>query len=199
MLQGSFLTNMEAAGFAAASFQYVLCTHLHGDHVGWTTRWVDGQWAPTFPNARYLIARQEFTYWQAHRAEQQYGDYMADSVLPVREAGLVDLVASDHQLCDEVWLEPTPGHSPGHISVRIASQGHSALITGDFMHHPCQMARPHWCSTADYDQHAAEETRRRELAQLATEETLVIGTHFPGPSAGRVKRDGDVWWLDTAM
>ena len=151
MLQGPFFKNMEAAGFAASSFQYVLCTHLHVDHVGWNTRWVDGQWAPTFPNARYLIARQEFAYWHAHRSEQQYGDYMADSVLPVLAAGLVDLVESDHQLCDEVWLEPTPGHSPGHVSVRIASQGQSALITGDFMHHPCQMARPHWCSTADYD------------------------------------------------
>jgi glyoxylase-like metal-dependent hydrolase (beta-lactamase superfamily II) len=194
MRHGAFLTNMAAAGFAASSFQSVLCTHLHVDHVGWNTRWVDGKWKPTFPHARSLMARQEFEYWNAHRSAQQYGDYMADSVPPVREAGLVNLVASDHQVCDEVWLEPTPGH----VSVRIASQGHSALMTGDFMHHPCQMVRPHWCSTADYDSHAAEETRRWTLAQLATEETLVIGTHFAGPSAGRVKRDGAVWWLDTA-
>jgi glyoxylase-like metal-dependent hydrolase (beta-lactamase superfamily II) len=184
MLSGPFLGELEAARFPASSFDYVLCTHLHVDHVGWNTVLVSGNWAPTFKNARYLIA------W--HRKKQQFGDYMADSVDPVFAACLLNRVETDHKLCDEVWLEPTPGHTPGHVSVRIASKGQQALITGDFIHSPCQMARPHWGTTADSDQRAAESTRRRMLAQLATGSTLVIGTHFPGPTAGHVIRDGEV-------
>jgi glyoxylase-like metal-dependent hydrolase (beta-lactamase superfamily II) len=164
-----------------------------------TFLWDGAQWHPTFPHARYLFAEPEFRYWQARRDAQQYGDYFGDSVQPVCDAGLVDLVETTHRLCPEVWLEPTPGHSPGHVSVRIASRGEQALITGDFIHHPCQMARPQWCTTADYDQAAAEHTRRQMLAQLADEGMLVIGTHFAGPSAGRVVQDGDVWRLETEV
>jgi glyoxylase-like metal-dependent hydrolase (beta-lactamase superfamily II) len=197
MLSGPFLHDLDAAGFPVDGFDYVMCTHLHVDHVGWNTVLVDGTWEPTFKKARYLMATTEYAYWCQNRDEQQFGDYFGDSVKPVFDAGLVELVAANHRVCDEVWLEPTPGHSPGHVSVRIASRGEQALITGDFMHHPCQMARPHWCSTADYDQRAAEATRRRMLAQLADEPTLVIGTHFAGVTAGRVVRDGAVWCLNT--
>ena len=199
MLCGSFLRDLEAAGFPASSFDYVLCTHLHVDHVGWNTLFVDGKWEPTFKNARYLVAGGEYDYWCWHREKQQFGDYMGDSVDPVFAAGLVDMIEADHKLCDEVWLEPTPGHTPGHVSVRIASKGEQALITGDFIHSPCQMARPHWGTTADFDQKAAESTRRRMLAQLATESTVVIGTHFAGPTAGRVIRDGEVWRFETGV
>ncbi len=199
MLSGPFLRDLESAGFPASGFDYVLCTHLHLDHVGWNTVLVDGKWNPTFENARYLIAASEYEYWSREREKQQFGDYMSDSVDPVFSAGLVDLIETDHKLCDEVWLEPTHGHTPGHVSVRIDSKGEQALITGDFIHHPCQMARPHWCTTADFDQNATEATRRRMLAQLATEPTLVIGTHFAGPTAGHVVRDGEVWRFDTGV
>ena len=198
MLSGPFLLDLEAAGYSASSFDYVMCTHLHLDHVGWNTVLVDSKWEPTFKNARYLIAASEYEYWSQEREKQQFGDYMRDSVDPVFADGLVDLIQTDHKLCDEVWLEPTHGHTPGHVSMRIASKGEQALITGDFIHHPCQMARPHWCTTADFDKKAVESTRRRMLAQLATEPTLVIGTHFAGPTAGRVVRDGEVWRFDTA-
>jgi glyoxylase-like metal-dependent hydrolase (beta-lactamase superfamily II) len=160
---------------------------------------VNGKWEPTFKNARYLIAGNEYEYWTWHREKQHAGDYIGDSVDPVFAAGLVDRTETDHKLCDEVWLEPTPGHTPGHVSVRIASKGHRALITGDFIHSPCQMARPQWCTTADFDQKATESTRRQILAQLSTESTLVIGTHFPAPTAGRVVGDGHVWRFETGV
>jgi glyoxylase-like metal-dependent hydrolase (beta-lactamase superfamily II) len=113
----------------------------------------------------------------------------------VREAGLVDLVEIDHRICDEVSLVPTLGHTPGHVSVRIVSQGEEALITGDFMHHPCQIARPEWSSTADSDPAEAQRTRERMLTRLADAPILVIGTHFAGRTAGRVVRDGDAFRL----
>jgi glyoxylase-like metal-dependent hydrolase (beta-lactamase superfamily II) len=194
-LQGSFLTDLTAAGFARESIDTVMCTHLHVDHVGWNTMLVDGKWVPTFPQARYLMGRTEFAHWQEQHDRDDMAAVFADSVKPVHDAGLVDLVASDARICDEISLAPTPGHTPGHVSVRIASQGEEALITGDFMHHPCQIARPDWCSTADSDQAAARLTRERMLEELSQRPVLVIGTHFAGVTAGRIVRDGDTYRL----
>lgn len=194
-LQTDFLQQLTAAGYPRESIDYVLCTHLHVDHVGWNTMLVDGEWLPTFPNARYLIGETEWRYWDANEDESQYGPVLADSVRPVVDAGLVDLVATDHQLCTEVSLQSTPGHTPGHVSIKIESAGQSALITGDCIHHPVQMTRTDWCSSADYDQSQGRWTRENLLAELVDQDTLVIGTHFATPTAGHVKAlpDGGYW------
>lgn len=192
-LQTSFLQDLEAAGYPRESIDTVLCTHLHVDHVGWNTMLVDGQWVPTFSNARYLVAAKEWAYWDANEDESTYGSVLADSVRPVVEAGLTDFVEENHKLCEEVWLEPTPGHTPGHVSVHIASKGQEALITGDFIHHPCQMARLDWCSSADYDREQAQATRNAVLSRYADGDVLIIGTHFATPTAGRFRSDGDAY------
>ena len=191
-LQTTFLTDLKAAGFAPDTIDTVLCTHLHVDHVGWNTTLVDGRWVPTFPKARYLIGRAEYDYWRGEEegVEDTAKSYFHDSVKPVWDAGLVDLVETDHKVCDEVSLEPTLGHTPGHVSIRIRSKGEEALITGDFTHHPCQMARPEWAAEVDYDKAASTETRRRVYGALAGTRTLVIGTHFAAPTAGHIVRDG---------
>jgi glyoxylase-like metal-dependent hydrolase (beta-lactamase superfamily II) len=167
MRNGPFLDDIAAAGHPRESVDTVLCTHLHVDHVGWNTMKVDGRWVPTFPNARYLMGRTEYAHWSAEDPAAERDDVFGDSVKPVFDAGLVDLVDSDHRITDEVRLEPTPGHTPGHVSVRITSQGAEALITGDMMHHPCQMARPDWQSTADSDGDAACETRAEPVRRRA--------------------------------
>jgi glyoxylase-like metal-dependent hydrolase (beta-lactamase superfamily II) len=195
-LQTTFLDDFSAAGFAVDSVDRVLCTHLHVDHVGWNTVLVNGQWIPTFPQARYLIAKDEYKFWRDQEEQKIQQTVFADSVAPVFEAGLVDLVDTDYRVCDEVDLVPTLGHTPGHVSVRIRSQGQQALITGDFIHHPCQMARLDWGSAADLDASAADATRRRVFAEYAGTPTLVIGTHFAGATAGRVVRDGDAYRLE---
>ncbi len=188
--QGSFLADLAAAGYPAESIDTVLCTHLHVDHVGWNTRLVNGAWVPTFANARYIFGRTEFEHWAAQEGRADMRTVFEDSVRPILDAGLAELVPVDHQLCPEVRLLPTPGHTPGHVSVRISSGGEDAIITGDLAHHPCQMAHPHWNSLADMDPVAAEATRRAFFAGLAGKPVLVIGTHFAGPSAGRVTREG---------
>ena len=194
MRHGPFLEDISAAGYPRESIDTVLCTHLHVDHVGWNTMWVDEKWVPTFPNARYLFGRTEWDHWSQEQNSQARGeDIIGDSVQPIVDANLADLVDSDHKITDEIWLEPTPGHTPGHVSVRISSQGEDALITGDFMHHPCQMARPNWRSSADYDGEWAENTRNDLLEQYADQPVLVIGTHFATPTAGHILRDGDVY------
>jgi len=194
-LQTSFLGDLAAAGYARETIDTVICTHLHVDHVGWNTMLVEDQWVPTFPKARYLMGRIEFTHWTSQHEREDMSAVLADSVTPVREAGLVDLVETDHRICDEVNLVPTPGHTPGHVSVRIASLGEEALITGDFMHHPCQIAHPEWSSTADSDPVEARLTRERSLTHLGNTPVLVIGTHFAGRTAGHVVRDGDAYRL----
>ena len=193
-LQTSFLADLETAGYPPPSIDTVLCTHLHVDHVGWNTMLVDGEWVPTFPGARYLVAETEWRYWRDAESSQ---DVLADSVRPVLDAGLVDFVPTDHRLCDEVWLEPTPGHTPGHVSVHIASDGEDALITGDCIHHPCQMTRTDWCSSADTDQLQGRKTRESLLERVADSDVLVIGTHFATPTAGHVRRrEHGSYWLD---
>lgn len=191
-----FLEDMAAAGYPVDSIDTVMCTHLHVDHVGWNTRLVDGKWVPTFENARYLMATPEFDYWRDQDTDQDSQDIFADSVQPVFEAGLVDFVETTHQICPEVRLLPTHGHTPGHCSVLIESEGERAMITGDFVHHPCQMAHTEWCSSADYDQAAGKATRDRVFDDYADTPVLIIGTHFAGATAGHLKRDGDAYRLE---
>ncbi len=184
MRKGRFLEDMAEAGFPRESIDTVLCTHLHVDHVGWNTLLKDGKWVPTFPNARYLIGRKEWYYWK----NEQGGDKVVrdDSVRPILDAGLADLVESDHRISPEVFLEPTPGHTPGHCSVRIRSNGLDAVITGDLMHHPVQCAEPNWASNFDVDADAARATRKAFLERYRDGKTLVLGTHFAAPTAGAI-------------
>ena len=188
MLRLPFLSDLAKAGFARESVNLVLCTHLHLDHVGWNTMLQGERWVPTFPNARYLIGRKEWAHWGA--AGQDDG-IIGDSVRPVFDAGLVDLVEPDHRLTDEIWLEPTHGHTPGHVSVRISSRGEEAVISGDLMHHPIQLGHPDWKCTFDTDWQQGCKTRREFAERYADRPVLVLGTHFATPSAGHiVKHDG---------
>jgi glyoxylase-like metal-dependent hydrolase (beta-lactamase superfamily II) len=189
--QGSFLADLADAGCPAETIDTVVNTHLHADHVGWNTMLRDGKWAPTFPRARHLVARAEYEYWRENPAHADTGHALADSVTPIIDAGLADLVETEHFICDEVSLIPTPGHTPGHVSVRIVSRGEAALITGDFMHHPCQIAHPEWDLISDSDPSQGIRTRRAMFEHLADRPVLMLITHFADATAGRIVRDGD--------
>ncbi|MBR1138170.1 MULTISPECIES: MBL fold metallo-hydrolase [Bradyrhizobium] len=182
-----FLQTLSAAGFPPESIDMVICTHLHVDHVGWNTRLVDGQWVPTFAKARYVFGRTEYQHWRDHSEAADETATFADSVQPIVAAGRADLVASDAAICDEITLIPTPGHSPGHVSLHIRSDGAEALLTGDVAHHPCQMAHLDWSSTVDSDPAQGIATRQALFSRFADTATLVIGGHF---DAGYIKRDG---------
>lgn len=185
----NFLSDLEAAGFPAESIDVVLCTHLHFDHVGWNTRREGDRWVPSFPNARYLFARVEYEHWKG-QSERPFAPTFDDAVTPIVEAGLADRVETNHRITDEVWLEATPGHTPGHVAVRLESQGARALITGDLTHHPVQWAELDWKMSADSDSAQAAATRRRLLAEHADGDLLLIGTHYAEPCSGRLVADG---------
>jgi glyoxylase-like metal-dependent hydrolase (beta-lactamase superfamily II) len=185
-----FLETMIAAGFPPDSIDTVLCTHLHVDHVGWNTKLVDGKWVPTFPRARYLFGKTEYEYWRDYTAEPDKIAVFNDSMKPVVDAGQAELIPSDHRLCEEISLIPTPGHSPGHMSVLIESGGEQGLLTGDVAHHPCQMAHLDWCSVVDSDPAQSAASRHKMFSRFADTPTLVIGGHY---SAGHIRRDGDAF------
>jgi glyoxylase-like metal-dependent hydrolase (beta-lactamase superfamily II) len=191
-IQTEFLKSLASAGCGRESVDVVVCTHLHVDHVGWNTMLENGEWVPTFRNARYLIGRREFEHWRRDGdAEQQ--SILADSVQPIFDHGLATLVEMNHRISAEISLTPTPGHTPGHVSVLIESGGQRAMITGDMVHHPCQFGHPEWSPSFDSDPVAGAHMRRAVMEGVADAPVLVIGTHFAAPTAGRVKREGEAF------
>jgi glyoxylase-like metal-dependent hydrolase (beta-lactamase superfamily II) len=190
-----FLAHLADAGWSRESVDAVVCTHLHVDHVGWNTMLEDGRWVPTFPKARYLIGRRELEHWRGEPDDEQQA-ILGDSVQPILDAGLAELVEMDHRLSPEIRLIPSPGHTPGHVSVMIESGGARAVITGDMTHHPCQLGHPDWSPAFDSDPGAAARMRARLFAEWADDDILVIGTHYAAPTAGRVRREGSAYRLD---
>jgi glyoxylase-like metal-dependent hydrolase (beta-lactamase superfamily II) len=196
-LQTAFLEDLTAAGFPPETIDTVLCTHLHFDHVGWNTRLVNGRWVPTFPKARYLFGRGEWEYWQTCLGEKTVDvRHVLDSVQPIFDAGLADLVETNHGLTDEVWLEPTHGHTPGHVSMHIASRGQEAVITGDVFHNPIQFAEPEICSVGCVDKEMSRKTRREFLARYENKPIRLFAVHFNHP-VGRIVRDTRNWRFAT--
>jgi glyoxylase-like metal-dependent hydrolase (beta-lactamase superfamily II) len=186
----AYMDSLAAAGVSVDDIDFVMCTHLHPDHVGWNTRLENGRWVPTFPKARYVFSEREYAHWSAEHANTAI-PYMAESVLPIVEAGRADLVGSDHALDDHVQLEPTPGHTPDHFAVRLRSGDARAVVTGDLIHSPLQARYPEMSSRPDVDKAQAAATRRRFLESCCDNDTLVCTAHFPSPSAGRITRWDD--------
>ncbi|WP_435283585.1 MBL fold metallo-hydrolase [Streptomyces koelreuteriae] len=188
-LDTDYLSRLTAAGFPPDTVDLVILTHLHADHVGWNTREVNGAWVPTFPHARYLTSRVEREFWAGYAMDEARAQMFRDSVIPVEQAGRLDLAdvpAEGVEVAPGLRLAPTPGHTPGHLAVELTSRGRTALITGDCVHHPVQLAHPGIGACVDIDPGQSEATRRELLDALAGTDTLLLGTHFAPPTAGNV-------------
>ena len=190
MRRWPYLENLARAGFRPEDIDFVLCTHLHTDHVGWNTRLENGRWVPTFPNAKYIFARKEYAFWESRTGAAQ-PQSIRDSVLPIVEAKRAVLVEGDHQIDDGVWFEPAPGHTEGNVVVNVQSAGRRAMLCGDVIHHPVQLVRPEWSSRACEDKVQSAVTRRALLERLCDTDTLLAPAHFASPSIGRVVRQHD--------
>ncbi|MEU1802756.1 MBL fold metallo-hydrolase [Streptomyces sp. NPDC019937] len=188
-LDTDYLRRLTTAGFSPDQVDLVILTHLHADHVGWNTQQVNGEWVPTFPRARYLTSRTEREFWAGYDMEEARKQMFRDSVIPVEEVGLLDLLdvpAEGTDVLPGLRLLPTPGHTPGHVAVELTSGGRRALITGDCIHHPVQLVHPTIGACVDIDPQQSETSRRTLLGSLADTDTLVLGTHFAPPTAGHV-------------
>jgi glyoxylase-like metal-dependent hydrolase (beta-lactamase superfamily II) len=191
----AYMRALGALGVAVEDIDFVMCTHMHSDHVGWNTRLVNGRWVPTFPNARYLFTRKELEAWeQGHPKFPRFP--LEDSVLPVIAAGQAEMVTSDYALDDEVWLEPTPGHTPDHFAICLASGGQRAVMCGDIMHSPVQCLYPEWTAWPDWDPELAKRTRRSFMERYGDTDTLVCTAHFPLPSTGRIVAERGAFRFD---
>lgn len=187
-LQTDYLKKFNESGITPESVDIVACTHLHFDHVGWNTKLENGKWVPTFPHAKYLFSRQEYGYWIKRPKKELIDDIngIDDSVTPIIEADLAELISDNYQIDSNIRLIPTPGHTPHHISVVIESHGEKVIISGDTLHHPCQIARPEWTTLADTYPAQTVATRKKLLDEIKDTETLLIGSHFANPVAGKV-------------
>ena len=186
-----FMSSLAAAGATVDDVNYVLCTHLHTDHIGWNTQLIDGRWVPTFPNATYMLPEADDEFFSKHA-----GATYEESVLPVVEAGQSERVSAGHMLGDYVSLIATPGHTPGHVSVLIKSSGAEAVITGDALHTTAQLAHPEWHFKYDMDGAQAVASRRTLLGEASERNQRVLGSHFQLPSIGRVCAKGDAFEWD---
>jgi glyoxylase-like metal-dependent hydrolase (beta-lactamase superfamily II) len=187
-----FMERFRDAGFDPGAIDTVVHTHLHADHVGWDTHLDGTRWVPTFPRARHLYTERELSWCKVGGNPGIDGVY-ADSIAPIIEAGLADVVDEDADLGAGLRLESTPGHTPGHVSLWVESNGEVALISGDFIHHPAQCAKPSWAEIGDENAEEARATRRRLLRRAVELEALFLGTHFPTHPAGHIRPDGEAW------
>jgi glyoxylase-like metal-dependent hydrolase (beta-lactamase superfamily II) len=191
----TYLAALAASGFRPEDIDVVMCTHMHVDHVGWNTRRDGDRWVPTFPRARYVFSATEYRHWSAIHAAQPVAVY-AESVLPVIEAGRADIVADTHAIGDHLRLTPTPGHTPGHVAVELGRGRCEAVFTGDLIHTRLQARYPDLSMRADVDPVQSAATRRAFLERHCEEGTLCCTSHFPSPSAVRVKRWGSGFRCD---
>lgn len=199
MQKQPWLERLGAVGVAPEQVDFVLCTHLHVDHVGWNTRLVDGRWVPTFPNARYLSSRREFEHWKPKAVATDDDRVFVDSVLPVAESGQLQLIDDDHAIDDSLTIEHAPGHTPGSVVLKAESRGARALFSGDIMHHPIQVHEPHWNSQFCIDQEAARKSRRRVLEECVETGAVLLPAHFAAPHGGRIKPKGDKFSIDWGL
>lgn len=199
LLHTGFLARLAAAGARPEDVDVVLCTHLHVDHVGWNTRLADGRWVPTFPNARYLVARAEL----AHARETAAGGGLAaevyrDSVEPVVESGQVVQLDGVHRLDEAITILPAPGHTPGHVVAEVRSGGELAVLSGDIVHTPLQGRFWHWRTALASDARLDVRTRRALLERCAADDALLLPAHFHLPGSARVRTDGDGFSIEPA-
>jgi glyoxylase-like metal-dependent hydrolase (beta-lactamase superfamily II) len=186
----TYIGGLKAAGFSVEDIDFVMCTHLHPDHVGWNTRLQNGRWVPTFPNARYVFGKTEFEHWTAQNAKAAVPQFV-DSVLPVVEAKRADIVERDLAVGDHARILPTPGHTPGHVAFAFGKGKDDAVFSGDLIHSPLQAVYPDLSPKFDVDLAQAARTRRGFLERYCDTDTLCCTAHFPSPSAGKIRRKGD--------
>lgn len=195
-----YLERLKAAGATPEDIDFVLCTHLHIDHVGWNTRLVDGRWVPTFPRAKYIFSKTDRDFWNPALNPMELttgagplAGIFEDSVLPVIAAKQDMPVEGVHAIEDGLVIEPAPGHTPGHVVLKLHSRGQRGIFSGDTMHHPIQIFHPDWNSSFCTAPEDARRTRRRILEECAEQKAYLMPAHFGSPHAVRVDRRGEAF------
>ena len=201
MLNTKYLERLREAGVEPEQIDFVMCTHLHVDHVGWNTKLENGKWVPTFPNAKYVMSKTDHDFWaiEAEKAETEkfIVNTYNDSVLPIVEAKKAEFVAGgEHAMCGCLTLKPAPGHTPGQIRLDLESRGKRAIFSGDALHNPVQVHLWKWNSVFCEDRDLARKTRQALLGDCVEQGALLMPAHFAPPHAAYIKEKGDRFELD---
>jgi len=194
MRKGTFLEEINHTGIKLEDIDYVLCTHLHADHVGWNTKLLDGRWIPTFPNATYLFGKEEIDFWEKDKTANH--NSWNDSIEPILVSGQAQIVESNHHIEPGVDLVPAFGHSPGHVMLKLNDGNSIAYVIGDVIHHPVQIEHPDWSSMFCWDEAKAASMRSSILSEVANKNHLLIPAHFPSPTAVKIKSFESGFWID---
>ena len=193
---GLLAADLAAKGISPGEIDDVIITHLHRDHVGWNIVERDGAPSPYFPNARYHVPKADWDIF-TRRAGMSAFAYIREQVTPLMDMGLLDLIGGEGEtaIADGVSALPTPGHTPGHVSVLVHSAGESAVVLGDAAHVPVQAHHTDWSPRADTNPDLSRQTRAALFDRMERERSLVVSGHFPTPGFGKLARtEGRRYW-----
>ena len=192
--QGVLLEELQSAGYQPGDIDTVFLTHLHLDHVGWNMTQSGDLGMPTFPNARYIGNQADWAAFDTPRDSEIFGfSWWADTVAPLKKAGVLDLVTEETKLNSELTITPTPGHTPGSMSLVVNSGGETAFLMGDVFHGPAQVTETDWVFRFDMDSEQAGRTRREILDRAERENAFIAICHHSG--FGRVvTEEGKRYW-----
>ena len=192
--EGRLLQELEAAGVSPADIDTVFFSHLHFDHVGWNLTHESGAPArATFPNARYVAHRADWEIFQRPEVLELFPPHWDQTLGPLQDLGVLDLLDGEHALTGDVTAIPTPGHTPGSMSLAVVSGGQRAYILGDVFHGPAQVTETSWKFSFDMDGDQGVATRTAIVERAEAEDAIMAICHHGG--FGRVVRaEGRRYW-----
>lgn len=192
---GELLNDMKAHGISPENVDMVVMTHAHRDHIGWNLLSKDGKYTPTFPNAQYYVSAKD---WEACHDPALIEDRFPNApecVWPLEDLGVLNLMENGHGITSEITTLATPGHTPGHMSLLISSQGENGLVLGDVLHNTAQIENVDWVSRADIDPTQTRITRREMMDRLERDGIPVAAVHLASPGFGKIVREnGRRFW-----
>ncbi|MGM7668341.1 MBL fold metallo-hydrolase [Microbacterium sp. A93] len=196
LLRTTYLDSLALGGFSRRNVTKVVNSHGHLDHIGWNTVFDGNDWVPSFPRAQYFMDHSELAYWTTDERSPANNEdaqmrAISDSLLPLRSHEVLSTTHGAQEIANGVEVRPFPGHTPGHLCVRVSSNGQEAWLTGDLLVHPSHVSYPEWGCSIDTDPAQAERSRRELLTLAAERDALVLGAHWPSPTGLRIRATAD--------